>query len=174
MRVLSLVSAVILVAGTAAAQQDPAPEPAGDLAEVMRGILFPNSNLLFDAQSNDPGAPPEVSNADAGGASARFAGVYTGWETIENAAVALSEAANLITLPGRLCENGRPVPIDQDNWKEFVTGLREAGQIAYRAALNQSQEEVIDATNYVAEACSNCHSVYRDSYSDPPKERCVP
>lgn len=174
MRVLSLVFAVILVAGTATAQQDPPPEPVGDLAEVMRGILFPNSNILFDAQSNDPGAPPEESNADGGGASARFAAIYTGWEAVENAAVALSEAANLITLPGRLCENGRPVPIEQNNWKEFVVGLREAGQVAYKAALNQSQEEAIDATNYVAEACSNCHSVYRDSYSDPPKERCVP
>ena len=56
-RVLRLVIALMLVAGTATAQQDPAPEPAGDLAEVMRGILFPNANLLFDAQMNDPGAP---------------------------------------------------------------------------------------------------------------------
>ena len=89
-------------------------------------------------------------------------------------AIALAEAANLITLPGRTCENGEPVPIDQENWKEWTRGLREAGEIAYRAALNKSQDEVIDATNYVAEACSNCHGVYRDSYSDPPKERCVP
>ena len=45
---------MMLVAGTAAAQQDPPPEATGDLAEVMRGILFPNSNILFDAQSTDP------------------------------------------------------------------------------------------------------------------------
>ncbi|HIC58283.1 MAG TPA: hypothetical protein EYO94_12845 [Acidobacteria bacterium] len=174
MRVLSLVVSMMLVAGTAAAQQNPPAAPAGDLAEVMRGILFPNSNILFDAQSTDPGAPPDESNANEGGASARFAGVYTGWESVENAAIALAEAANLITLPGRTCENGQPVPIDQDNWAEFTRGLREAGEIAYRAALNKSQDEVIDATNYIAEACSNCHGVYRDSYSDPPKERCVP
>tara|TARA_B100000949_G_C13846997_1_gene271095 strand:- start:14 stop:499 length:486 start_codon:yes stop_codon:yes gene_type:complete len=161
-----------MVAGTVTAQQDPPPEATGDLAEVMRGILFPNSNLLFDAQSKDPGAPPEAVEGDS--ASARFASIYTGWETVENAAIALAEAANLITLPGRSCENGQPVPVEQDNWKEFVVGLREAGERAYAAALNQSQEEVIDATNYVAEACSNCHSVYRDSYEDPPKERCVP
>ncbi len=174
MRVLSLVVSMMLVAGTAAAQQNPPAEATGDLAEVMRGILFPNSNIIFDAQSNDPGAPADESNANEGGASARFAGVYTGWESVENAAIALAEAANLITLPGRTCENGQPVPIDQDNWAEFTRGLREAGEIAYRAALNKNQDEVIDATNYVAEACSNCHGVYRDSYSDPPKERCVP
>ena len=172
MRVLSLVIAMMLVAGTATAQQDPPPEVVGDLAGVMRGILFTNSNLIFDAQTTDPGAPPEA--VEGNSVTATFSNIYTGWEVVENAAIALAEAANLITLPGRLCENGEPVPIEQDNWKEFVLGLREAGQIAYKAALNQSQEEVIDATNYVAEACTNCHSVYRDSYTDPPKERCVP
>ena len=172
MRVLSLVIAMMLVAGTATAQQDPPPEVVGDLAGVMRGILFTNSNLIFDAQTTDPGAPPEA--VEGNSVTATFSNIYTGWEVVENAAIALAEAANLITLPGRLCENGEPVPIEQDNWKEFVLGLREAGQIAYKAALNQSQEEVIDATNYVAEACTNCHSVYRDSYTDPPKGRCVP
>ncbi len=172
MRVLSLVIAMMLVAGTATAQQDPPPEVVGDLAGVMRGILFTNSNLIFDAQTTDPGAPPEA--VEGNSVTATFSNIYTGWEVVENAAIALAEAANLITLPGRLCENGEPVPVEQDNWKEFVLGLREAGQIAYKAALNQSQEEVIDATNYVAESCTNCHSVYRDSYTDPPKERCVP
>lgn len=172
MRVLSLVIAMMLVAGTATAQQDPPPEVVGDLAGVMRGILFTNSNLIFDAQTTDPGAPPEA--VEGNSVTATFSNIYTGWEVVENAAIALAEAANLITLPGRLCENGEPVPVEQDNWKEFVLGLREAGQIAYKAALNQSQEEVIDATNYVAESCTNCHSVYRDSYTDPLKERCVP
>ena len=171
MRVLSVVLALLFLAAVATAQA-PSSQPVGTLAQVMRGILFPNSNLIFDVQSRDPAAPPEAAGGDS--VTARFSSIYTGWQTVQNAAVALGEAANLITLPGRLCENGRPVPIEQDNWKEFVLGLREAGEIAYKAALNQSQEEVIDATNYVAEACSNCHRVYRDSYTDPPKERCVP
>ncbi|GIT67870.1 MAG: hypothetical protein Ct9H300mP25_13420 [Acidobacteriota bacterium] len=38
MRVLSLVVSMMLVAGTAAAQQDPPPEATGDLAEVMGGF----------------------------------------------------------------------------------------------------------------------------------------
>jgi len=29
--------------------------PDGTLAQVMRGILFPNANLLFDGQPKDPG-----------------------------------------------------------------------------------------------------------------------
>ena len=34
-------------------------QPYGTLAQVMRGIPFPNSNIIFDTQTNDPGAPPK-------------------------------------------------------------------------------------------------------------------
>ena len=183
MRGLSLFVVLLLSAGPVAAQQqDPPAEAAGDLAEVMRSILFPNSHLIFDAQSGDPGAPPD---AETGGDSttARFAGIYTGWEQVENAAIALAESANLITLP-RLCENveddparnGEPVPIEQDDWKQHVSRLREVGLAAAEWARRRAydEDEVLFITGDVAEACSNCHSVYRDSYADPPKARCVP
>ncbi|MQA28419.1 MAG: hypothetical protein GEU82_01075, partial [Luteitalea sp.] len=52
-----------------AARPAAAAEPTGDLAQLMRGILFPNSNLIFDAQSNDPGAPKKP-EAGGGGATA--------------------------------------------------------------------------------------------------------
>ena len=31
--------------------------PAGNMAQVMRGILFPSSNLIFNVQGHDPAAP---------------------------------------------------------------------------------------------------------------------
>ena len=51
--------AILLTAGTAGAQQAE-PQVYGDLAEVMRGILFPNSNIIFDAQTNNPDDPVEA------------------------------------------------------------------------------------------------------------------
>ena len=39
------------------AAQALAMQPMGDLAQIMRGILFPSSNLIFTVQSQDPGAP---------------------------------------------------------------------------------------------------------------------
>ena len=181
MRALSVLAALLLTAGPAAAQQDPPPEAAGDLDEVMRSILFPNSNIIFDAQSADPGAPVEAAAGDS--TTARFSGIYIGWEQVENAAIALAEAANLITLPRR-CENieddparnGEPVPIEQDDWKQHTARLREVGLAAAEWARSQQydEDEVLFITGDIAEACSNCHSVYRDSYSDPPKARCVP
>ena len=181
MRRLSVVfMAVLLVAGTARAQEAE-PQVFGDLAEVMRGILFPNSNIIFDVQTNNPDDPVEAAEGDS--TSARFSNIYTGWEALENAAVALVEAANLIELP-RLCENleddparnGLPAPVERDDWKQYVAGLRAAGQTAYEWAQARQYDDfdAILMTGEVAEACSACHGVYRDSYTDPPTPRCSP
>ncbi len=160
---------VVLLAACASASTAglPAPEPMGTLAQVMRGILFPNSNILFDVQTIDPDNPPPV--AAGGGATATFSGIYAGWQVVENAAIALGEAANLIMIPGRLCENGRPVPLSQPNWAQFQQQLKDAANVMLVAARARDQEAASDATNDVAEACFVCHEVYRDA---PP--RCTP
>ncbi len=160
---------VLLLAACASASTEglPAPEPMGTLAQVMRGILFTNSNILFDVQSIDPDNPPPV--PAGGGATSTFAGIYAGWQVVENAAIALGESANLITIPGRLCENGRPVPLSQPNWAQFTQGLRDAADVMLVAARARDQEAASDATNNVADACFFCHEVYRDA---PP--RCTP
>ena len=163
------IALVLLLAACASASTAglPAPEPMGNLAQVMRGILFTNSNLLFDVQTMDPDNPPP---ADAGGgATARFSGIYGGWQVIENAAIALGEAANLITIPGRRCENGRPVPLSEANWAQFTQALKDAADVMLVAAEARNQEAASDATNDVVDACYFCHEVYRDV-----EPRCTP
>jgi hypothetical protein len=159
-------------AGTAKPTGDVA-QPTGELAQLMRGILFPNSNLIFDAQSNDPGAPKKEA-AGGGGASATFANVYSGWQMLEGAAVALAEAPDLILKPGRLCSNGKPVPIERPDFIKFAEGLREAGIASLAAAKDKSQDKVIEVTEKVADACANCHEVYRDKGPAGSPERCTP
>ncbi len=166
MRVLSVVFALLFLAAVATAQA-PSSQPVGTLAQVMRGILFPNSNLIFDVQSRDPAAPPE---ADSGGTvTSTFASIYTGWQVVENAAVALAEVPNLITMPGRLCENGRPVPVQDADFIKYAQELGEAGRAAFTVAQSQDRDAMIEVTNQVAGACENCHSVYRRF-----EDRCVP
>jgi hypothetical protein len=182
-----LTSVFLFAVGITAAQtptprptQTPVPKPAaraaavkpdGTLAQLMRGILFPNSNLLFAVQENDPGAPKK---SDAASGSHDYSNVYTGWEMVEGAAVALEESADLIMKPGRLCSNGQPAPVGRADYMKFVQDLREAGRKTLAAAQAKNQEQVTELTNDIADACSNCHEIYRDKGPVGSPARCLP
>jgi hypothetical protein len=142
--------------------------PVGTLLQVMRGILFHSSNLIFATQGEDPADPKMPLQASSG----TFARVYTGWPVVENAAVTLAESADLLLKPGRLCSNGRPVPVDRADYRKFVQGLRAAGQAALKAAQSKSMDNMIEVSGTVSEACENCHAVYRDK--PDLKNRCIP
>jgi hypothetical protein len=146
----------------------PANAPVGSLAQVMRSILFHNSNLIFATQSDDPADPKKPLDASFG----TYAKTYTGWPVVESAAVALAESVDLILKPGRLCSNGRPVPVDRPDFRKFAQGLRSAGQAALKAAQSKNMDRMIEVSGTVSEACENCHSVYRDK--PDLKNRCIP
>lgn len=151
----------------APAATGPATKPYASLAQMMRGIPFPASNILFAVQNEDPGAKkPEAGGAD------RYADTYGGWMAVENAALALSETANLLVIPGRMCENGKPAPLDREDYKKGIQLLADAGQAAYKAAQAKNREAFDEVTGKVADACSACHEVYRDV--DDLKDRCTP
>lgn len=149
-------------------------KPQASLAEVMRAIPFPASNLIFDAQTRDPGAPQKESSRET--TTEKFASLYGGWQQVELAAIALMETANLATTPGRLCENGRPAPIDRADYQKGITLLVEAGQASLKAAKAKNLDQIVDASGLVAEACSACHGIYRDVDIPGPgqRERCTP
>jgi hypothetical protein len=142
----------------------------GNLAQVMRGILFPNSNVIFAAQSNDPAKVKQAS--DPSTATDPLAGTYGGWAAVENAGLAIAESANLLVIPGRMCQNGKPAPIQNADWPGFVQGLRDAGMEAYKAAQAKNQEKILDAANTMTTACGNCHEKYRDK-SGGDQDRCM-
>jgi hypothetical protein len=136
------------------------PQVAANLAQLMRAIMFPNSNVIFFAQGKDPS---EVKpNGDASMATDPLLGTFGGWAAVENSSLALFEAANLLTIPGRVCSNGQAVPVNDTDWLNFVQGLRDAGLTAYQAAQSKSNDKMLDAAGVVTTACSNCHDRYRD------------
>ena len=92
---------------------------------------------------------------------------------MENAGLALAEAANLIVLPGRLCSNGRPAPVQRADWVKYAQGLREAGIAAYKAAQSKSEDTMVDVSGKVADACAACHDVYREKKGGVA-DRCLP
>jgi len=149
----------------------PTPRPYSTLAQLMRGIPFPSSNIVFDTQTTDPGVKREPAEARRGGATADFGSVYGGWQAVENSALAISETATLVMVPGRSCENGRPAPIDQEDYRRFARQLADAGLAAYEAAQSKNLDAMIEVSGTVSDACAACHEVYRDK--EDPKDRCV-
>jgi len=139
--------------------------PAGNMAQLMRGVLFPSANMIFNVQRYDPATPPKPNkqDKDAGFSWVDWgAGVYTGWEIVDYAAVALGETAPLMLTPGRRCENGKPVPVNDPEWIKFSTELYETSKAVYAAAQTRNQEKVSDITERLADMCLHCHQVYRD------------
>jgi len=132
-----------------------------NLAQLMRAVTFPNANILFNVQVKDPAkdkpAMPIPFDYVLWGST-----VYYGWQAVDQAALAIVETTPLFLLPGRRCENGRPVPVERADWKQYTSSLVDAGRAAYRA----SQSRNVDTMNKVAEqlneACAACHKVYRD------------
>lgn len=136
------------------------PEVQANLAQLMRGILFPSSNVIFAAQSTNPADMKPA--ADPSTSPNPLTSTYGGWQAVENASLALFESANLLILPGRKCQNGLPVPIQNADWAKFVQGLREAGMAAYKAAQSKNQDNILTASDTVSTACANCHDRYRE------------
>jgi len=157
-----------LLAQTASKGPEP-PKPAtatmqvqSDLNQLMRGVLYPASNVVFSAQTDNPGDVKFVPGKDPSMATDPLVSTFGGWQAIENAALALTESANLLLIPGRNCTNGLPVPMNDPAWARFVQELRDAGMMAYKAAQSKNQDRMIEVADNLAKACAGCHRKWRE------------
>src|SRR5262249_45808886 len=112
-RLLGSMVAALVLSGVAMelnvkAQTSSAPIHA-TLNQLMRAVQFPLSNVVFSSQGDDPAAVKQDDRPSA--ATDPLRSVFGGWQAVENSALALAESATLLTIPGRLCANGTPVPV---------------------------------------------------------------
>jgi hypothetical protein len=134
----------LLLAGLAIAQAPSyTPKPYGNLKQVMRSVLLPNSNIILGLQDNPPKNEME-------------------WQNVVNASVAIEEAYNLIMIPGRIQSNGQPVPVQNADYAKFAAALAPAGKDCLVAALKKSKDAISNCTDSLTQSCDNCHKVYRD------------
>jgi mono/diheme cytochrome c family protein len=136
--------------------------PVGNLAELMRAIAFPSANIIFQLQVKDPtgekpGPAPVPFDYVKWGAT-----IYPGWLAVDQAALAIAESAPLLLTPGRLCQNGKPAPIDRADYKQYVADLVAIGKVAYTASKARNFDAFVDISDKLNTACANCHMVYRD------------
>lgn len=137
---------ILLLCGAAIAQA-PAykPVPVGTLKQVMRGIVLPNSDILFSVAQTPPKNDKE-------------------WAVVQDSAIALAESAALISMPGRLLSNGQKVPLEHADWIKFTQELVDAANASYKAAQTKNQDVVTVSLDRLSNACDRCHEVYRDKH----------
>jgi mono/diheme cytochrome c family protein len=142
--------------------------PIGNMAQLMRGIFFPNSNLIFTVQTHDPAAKPTPPPATGGSKPGGFswvdwgAGIYGGWELVDNAAIALADAAPLMLAPGIRCENGRDAPVTDPEWITYTEEMIAVARRTLKASQARNRDLVSELTGDLSDSCFNCHRAYRD------------
>src|SRR3954468_22633611 len=141
-----------------------------NLNQLMRGTLYPAANVVFSAQADNPGDVKPIPGHDPSMATDPLTSTFGGWLAVENAALTLAESANLLSIPGRVCANGVPVPSTDPAWPAFVQQLRTASMEAYRAAQAKDQDKVIANSEKLSQACAGCHRKGRDRKT--PETRC--
>src|SRR5260221_8976412 len=145
-RAILTLSFMVAVCGLSLTAQTPATPAAqevhADLNQLMRGVLYPAANVVFSAQSDNPADAKPVPGHDPSMATDPLTSTFGGWMAVENAALALTESANLLLMPGRLCSNGEPVPIKDAAWSTFVQQVRDAAMLSYKAAQAKDQDKL--------------------------------
>jgi len=139
--------------------------PAATMNQLMRGVFFPNANLIFTVQELEPkDLPPQPQANKPGGLTIFEWGqeVYTGWPVVENAAVALADASTIMLVPGLRCENGLLAPNTEPDWIQFTDRMIAVAKRTYRLAHTQNKDAVSEFTSDLSNACNACHLVYRD------------
>ena len=146
---------------TAAAPAPPVNNAQMNMLQVMRAFPFPHANVLFDTQTKDPVGPEKKASMVFSVYRWGDSDTYAGWEGVDNSALALTELAPILLAP-RLCANGKPAPVDQEDWKKAVQGLVAAGEAAHKAAASKNLDAMLDVSETLTNACAACHDKYRD------------
>ena len=168
---LSLLLAVCGLSLIAQTSSTNAPQQVhADLNQLMRGVLYPAANVVFFAQADNPADVKFIPGHDPGMSTDPLTSTFGGWVAVENAALALAESANLLTIPERRCSNGAPVPTKDPAWVMFVQEVRDASMKAYKAAQAKDQDKMIDLSETLSAACAGCHRKWRDRRT--PANRC--
>ena len=173
-RTLLTLFLMLAACGLPAIAQAPSPSAApqihADMNQLMRGVLYPAANVVFSAQVDNPGELKFKPGNDPSMSTDPLHSTFGGWVAVENAALTIAESANLLSLPGRTCSTGAPVPVKDPAWVAFVQEVRDAGMKAYKAAQSKDQDKMIETAETLSTACSGCHRKFRDRRA--PATRC--
>src|SRR5258708_26688411 len=129
MRFVKATSMLLLsCAGTAMAQA-PTFQPVGTVRQVMLGIVKPTSDVVFKFQFDPPKTDEE-------------------WVTLQNNALNLAEAGNLLLLPGRARDKGE--------WTKNAKALVETRSEAFKATNARDAKALDKIADKIDQTCESC------------------
>ena len=116
-----------------AQQPQPPFKPVADAKQLMHAIVIPMSNVVFRVEVEPPKDDKD-------------------WEAVQNAALALAEAGNLLMIPGRAKDNAE--------WMQRAEALVDVGVKAKKAADDKSATDVVKIGYEIYDVCAACHDQY--------------
>ena len=124
---------ILLLASTAVAQA-PTFQPVGTTLQVMKAMVIPSSDVIFNVPNQAPKDDKE-------------------WTAVQNSALILAESGNLLMMAGRSKDNGE--------WMKDSKALVDAGAAAFKAASAKDASKLGDVGDDILTACETCHNKYK-------------
>ena len=160
---IGLPATQLAAAPSAGADAGSLPPPEGNLAELMRGVTFTNANIIFNLQLRNPSDEPALKVARPFDYRQWGSTIYPRWLAVDQATIALTETSALFLTPGRLCQNGKPAPVEQADWIQATEDVVAMSKEAHQASRARNFDAFVDISERLNEACDSCHRVYRDT-----------
>jgi len=177
--VVVLLTSLVLIAAcqkpaettvAAPAPTPPPPEyvPTATVKDLMQSVVDPNADVVWLAVTTVQSAKGTVETRPR---------TDEEWTKVRHGAIALTEASNLLMVPGRhvarpheksdtpgveLEPSEMEVLINKDlaSWRKRAHGLHEAGVAAIQAIDAKDADKLFEVGEQIERACEGCHSQY--------------
>jgi hypothetical protein len=154
---LFLVSAALFVVGIAliiASTRTPTSDrlavepvvtnPVASVQQIMRGIVGPAANVVFNAVAT---------TITLSGTEERAPKTDQEWNAVGDSAAALVESGNLLMLGNRAIDNG--------DWMMMSRSLMDASRVALKATEARNVEALFASSEAINATCDGCHQRYQ-------------
>jgi hypothetical protein len=142
--------------------------PTATIKDLMQSIVDPNADVVWLSVTTVQSSVGTVETAPQNDED---------WAKVRHGAIALTEASNLLMMPGRhVARPGEkseapgvelePVEMealiakDRAGWIERAKALHEAGLEVLKAVDAKDAQKVFEIGEHIERACENCHSHY--------------
>jgi len=133
--------------------------PKARIKDIMNAMIVPSSNAVWNSVAT---------STDATGVHESAPESDDDWNTLYLSAVQLTEATNLLMVPGRQRCLGGAIPVQyRVDFNQKARELLEAANIALIAAKKHDVAGIGEAGERIDVACDACHEKYQIAENDP-------